>query len=1077
MKKIFFVMLCMMFAVSVSADPPVIHSTWHFPYLTEVNDTVVIRANVTDADGDMTGVYVDIRLPNGTQIINLPMTQISPGTYQRIYTASERGTNQYSVHAVDLLLNHPRTAWNDFFVVKFFTYSDDVLINVYVKGSCCGMISYFYVPPLVIQNQTVVFLYVFKNCGNIPLDWRMNYMKVRNSTGDLVMDRMGQGLPTGTMEAEDEIFYWEIWSTIGMAEGNYTAIGETEYSSTYDEGNITFASFNELNATANCSAIDALNRTNCTKVEDMFCTLYPTSNVVEVNTTTPSAAVVPGMVGGSTAYFGGPIDINGTLYGVYTFDMIGCGEYCHACLSTDINLQSEECDYEGFSIEGVKYGVTDVESDGSSVSFTEMEELCDYTIVSYDCVVYTNGSVFCNYTRYCYGRVREEREFEIVTSFGEQPEPAPTPQVGPYPLIFREMPPQINQESGCNPGDPWNTCTYTKVRLILYNIGIADLTSTSLLDNFTTEACFASDCSPVAYRCVNSPNYTCGTFQSGGRYYVEFNLTQPLRPRHYQIMEYELVPNENRSIYSLGGVSYYQFNASVNFTDISPRGGGASFVSYENDPYFNPPESKRMELRNVPAFNYDISVHSNGSWDRRDFFTDEETEFNLTVYSITGEAQTANAWTANIPIQPYWVLNSCASPAGYSCAITPTDLVLSGAQTPATMTSLLFQFTANVSMETFFLLPVNKSLVAGAYEEYIPGLFLMSREIMQRNITQNITQNVTEPEPEPQPEPQPQPQPQPQPEEEKEKEVEKEVPFEIEVPFNVTQPELELAIDIKPIEREINGSQGMFIPAVFNVTNIGNVEADNISLIPIVPEGWEYKTAFVSYLDVGETTNRTIFVKPPYTVTGKFAIPVKAVRDDVTLDIDYFWLNVIKAVNVSVLEIVEVPKTIYMTPNSNITIPILLENIGKVRLHDITGRLENAELCIETYHFTSITIIDPKEAKSSYLNLRSTDKPGRCPATIIFGSREEAYAFSDVEIIVTPPPSLIPGLAKINLLLVLLIFAGILLAARKGKEKEKLRKMTPGRRMQRVFRYFIISVVCAVVIYVAFSFFGFSGII
>ncbi len=286
-----------------------------------------------------------------------------------------------------------------------------------------------------------------------------------------------------------------------------------------------------------------------------------------------------------------------------------------------------------------------------------------------------------------------------------------------------------------------------------------------------------------------------------------------------------------------------------------------------------------------------------------------------------------------------------------------------------------------------------------------------------------------------------------------------------------------MAVDIKPIEREINGTQGVFIASIFNITNIGNVPADNITLIPIVPEGWEYKTALVSYLNVSETTNRTIFVKPPYTAMGKFAIPVKAVRGNLTLDIDYFWLNVIKAVNVSVLEIVEVPKVIQMGPNSNVTVPILLRNIGKVRLHDIMGRLENGELCIDHYHFTSITLLDPDEVKASYLTIRSKGKPTRCPATIIFGSREEAYAFSDVEIIVTPPPPLIPAIPKINLLLVLLIFAAILFAARKGKERERIRKMRREQRIFRILMYLIISIVISIIIYIAFSLFGFPELL
>jgi hypothetical protein len=175
-----------------------------------------------------------------------------------------------------------------------------------------------------------------------------------------------------------------------------------------------------------------------------------------------------------------------------------------------------------------------------------------------------------------------------------------------------------------------------------------------------------------------------------------------------------------------------------------------------------------------------------------------------------------------------------------------------------------------------------------------------------------------------------------------------------------------------------------------------------------------------------------------------------------------------------VLEIIEVPKTIRMAPNTNITVPILLKNIGKVRLHDIMGRLENAEQCIESYSFTSLSILDPQDTEPVYLTLRSKDKPEKCPSTIIFSSREEAYAFSDTNIIITPPSPLIPEISNLNLLLLLLIFAGILWAARKGKERNKLRKLSRQQRANRIVRYFIMSVIVAVVLYITFGVFGTS---
>ena len=65
-KKSTLILICVALAISVDSAPPEIHDFWHFPYLTEVDHNLTIRANVTDPDGDLMGVYLDVVLPNGT---------------------------------------------------------------------------------------------------------------------------------------------------------------------------------------------------------------------------------------------------------------------------------------------------------------------------------------------------------------------------------------------------------------------------------------------------------------------------------------------------------------------------------------------------------------------------------------------------------------------------------------------------------------------------------------------------------------------------------------------------------------------------------------------------------------------------------------------------------------------------------------------------------------------------------------------------------------------------------------------------------------------------------------------------
>lgn len=1067
----------------VSAADPIIHETWHFPYFTEVDHLVTIRANVSDPDLDLNSVFLDVRPPMGGWINNLPMAEISPGIFERQHNGTQRGTWDYRVHALDNLGNTNYSNVSYFFVVKIYEM-DNVTISVNVRASCCGRISYFYVPDVVIQNQTVVFLIFFENCGNTDLDDRMFHLSVRNSTGSYIRNWSGYGTPLGTLEPGEEALFWTLWPTFMVPLGNYTAIAEVEYFGTLYSGQV-YTNFSDLNGTYNCTPIDSNNLTNCTHIEILDCEKVPSTNTTTFNTNATSTATVSGMDNGSTAFTGGPINISGKLYNAYTFDMGSCSEYCYACLSNDSDLnESTECGYEGYFLDVVDYQVFDVSGDGQSVTFAEAKDLCNYRYTRWECVYYVDGTVNCTETVFCYGITRQEKDFMIVSELGEKEtlQPAPYPQFGPYPLIIREMPPQINQEAACDPSDPWGTCTYSTVRFVLYNVGISNASNVTLSDIMVIGNCSAPNCMPTAVRCTNTSEYTCTVLSNTTTLNITFNLTDPIPPLEYRIIEYEIVPSNNTGAYNDTNRNYYQFNSTAYFKDLS-RVDRQNITYYinENDPLYNPPPSKIMELRNVTAFNYDLAVNSNDTIGGRDFYINQSVSFNLTIISLTGEAQSTESWTADIPLPNGWSVTGCETPSpSYSCSFNATHLRYAGSITPATMSSLDMKFNATVLHEDFYLLPVNKTLTPLLREEYIPGLFSLAKEFTPVNITENITENVT---------------------------TNTTTTSTSTTSTSILEPitststlitttststtststtststtstiipeevatELELAIDIKPLIRRINGTQGVFIPSGFNITNLGNVPADNITLIPIVPEGWEYKTAVVSYLNVSESTNRTIFVKAPYDAEGSYVVVVNAVRSGVTLDTDYFWINIRKAENLSMLQIEEAPRKVSVVANSDVTIPILIKNIGVLPLHDITARLENDELCVDSFSFTMVDTLDPNDVKPAYIDIKAKNKIGSCDTTLILWSREHAYAFMDITIDVIAPPPLIPPMTRLNLLLVLLIFLGILIAARKGEGKKKRRRRKK-RGTLRILIYFIVSIIIFIIIYTILNFFG-----
>ncbi|MEA3255723.1 MAG: hypothetical protein U9Q22_07820 [Candidatus Altiarchaeota archaeon] len=735
------ILITLLFIIEAAyAAAPVIHSVSHHPYLTQQYTNVTIQANVTDVDGDLSGVYVNITTPSGAkdtqQMFNLSLADI----FESSYNGTERGTYDYIIRATDLLGNviYSNTSW--FFVVWFANDTDIATINVEVKATCCGLISYFYVPDPVIQNQTVAFILFFQNCGNIPLTDKTIYVNVTDSVGTVLASYGGEGIPAGGVDVGEEAFFFTFWSSRGHPLGNYTARGFAEYSATLSSLTDITYNFSELNSTTSCSEI-VDNRTNCTKMETKSCYDVTDPAVITAATTINTSANVSGMNNGTDVYLGN-VSLNGTTYGAYTFNMTSCGRYCYACVSTDAELNSSECAYEGSTISSVSHQVYQMQSDGQEVSFREVFRQCDYEKTIYECYVHENGSAVCNVTVYCYGTTRKDVPFEIVSQLGDK-EPYPGISIGPNLIIIREMPPMINQDQNCDGSDPWNTCTYTSTKLILYNRGSENASNVILTETGDIGNCSIGNCSSVSYRCVNSSEYSCTTF-SDETSHLTFNINGVIKPREYLILEYEFIPAQNKSAYLN---SSYKFNSSVLF-DFN----GTTYTQYEDDEYYNPPESLLMHLRNVSAFNYDLDLDNSSPEENRTFYIHENTIFAVSMISLSGEPETNDSWSAYFYVPNVFNIVNCTPPSPqYGCSFDNINHIVSfnGSVTPANLETANFSFIANTYLDSIYLLPVNKTTDLG-YEAYFPGLFTMARftKIWNVTIPENVTVNVTQPQPE-----------------------------------------------------------------------------------------------------------------------------------------------------------------------------------------------------------------------------------------------------------------------------------------------------------------------------------------
>jgi hypothetical protein len=285
---------------------------------------------------------------------------------------------------------------------------------------------------------------------------------------------------------------------------------------------------------------------------------------------------------------------------------------------------------------------------------------------------------------------------------------------------------------------------------------------------------------------------------------------------------------------------------------------------------------------------------------------------------------------------------------------------------------------------------------------------------------QTVPQNVTQPGEEgpplegnndnpgttPEPEPEPEPEPGDSPE-----------------PGESDQPQLE--IDLEPTNTTYEAFQGQYTPAELQVENIGEDEVTDIQLLPQIEnvrEGWESRNASVANLSVNETVTRDVFVRPPEDQRpGDYLIPVVAANPDRQLDLDYFTVEVKQSEFAPRVAIQEAPRTVTANTNDNQSLPVLIENPGRRDISNVTAELQNAEDCGEVSAST-VSQLSVNGTESLQVDIQTGENAQSCSATLIVSSEDGAYAFSDVQLDVTPEEGLIPQEQRVPLVAIIWTF-------------------------------------------------------
>lgn len=682
--------------------------------------------------------------------------------------------------------------------------------------------------------------------------------------------------------------------------------------------------------------------------------------------------------------------------------------------------------------------------------FTYGLPLGNYTAETWS-TYWANVSIENNEYFYCNGTVNDTVHFELVEAIGET-RPSPF-------LVIREMPEQIYQNDRClTTNASFNSCISTKVRIILFNRGSSLAHDIHIKEKITQYFCNASSldfCKIGSIRCIDSPDYTCSvtTNESAGEIgSLEFNITKPIAPREYVILEYELIPSPYIFVYDNKTAYAFELTGTHKYGE-----DGKTYLIQEKDGKVNPPESKIMTLKPLPSFNYDIIVASTNSTEERRTFKAETLETFIVKAPFISTIPTST-WEINLTLPSYFNVVSCSHVSGPQCncniynnisnTTLPSPVIISckGVESVYESSEVVFSFDANITTYGDFLIPVDANDTIPMDEQYIPGLFLLSttRQVIE----------TPKPEPQPVPKPVPKPTPEPQPQPEAGPQLQQE-----------HSPKIEIVI--RPLNESYVVYQGDTFPTYFEIENIGNATAENITIEAILPSNlWNQSKNWIDILQPGEKINRTLMLSVSENlVPGTYILPVKATVGDKIGDIAYIKVIVKFGKHLAKLKIEEAAVEIEIEEGQEIIMPVLVRNIGKKVLHNVSMRLENIEECLDYYNATKHEIdINESTTINVYLKAKKV-KNKKCKALLIAYSDEEAYDFTPIIIKIYPKPAMLPlrGYLTplISLLWTLIFITYAVIRKRKAMHGEVAKTKVP-----RMILYLLMTGELIIIIYV-----------
>ncbi|UCG95903.1 MAG: hypothetical protein JSV92_02580 [archaeon] len=424
------------------AADPVINGVTDYPDPQLQGYNVTLTANVTDTDGDIDKVLVDFTFPmNKTfEMVNTSGAYGLSGEYELDFSTDLPSLYRYRIFVNDSTGSYVISGEYNFSILVI----DQLTISLEVSPSCGSIFSFYFVPEEVVREQTVFFIQVNENVGNIDI----------NETSEMYLDYQNGNRVWGPVIdstillklGEDDLHYG-LWTTKNdTAIGTYYWHGITDFKGKVSHSQDVTYPWPGYNQTASCTELededeDGINETECWYHYRRTCfNAYAMEH--QSNTTGTSSVNVSGQ---NTSYptHHGMVNATGDMFNAYTFRMNDCTEYCYACLSNDTTLTPNECAYSTKWYGGIisnelgNLTVTQLTSSGTNVTFSETFTSCtDRYIISICEVNYTAEVLECDDYIQCNGSLEIVDDLELVRRRGgeeEQPSPEPYPEPSPTP--------------------------------------------------------------------------------------------------------------------------------------------------------------------------------------------------------------------------------------------------------------------------------------------------------------------------------------------------------------------------------------------------------------------------------------------------------------------------------------------------------------------------------------------------------------------------------------------------------------------------------------------------------------------